>query len=96
MLQLSEEIAYLHQAFAFCQDMRARLAASLVCYASSRMPSQMQRPYTGCAGCQCHCTLTAIVQSVLQQVAAAAMQVLRCNALFLLATEVACCSQDCR
>ena len=33
MLQLNEEMAYAHQASAFCQDMRDRLAASLVCHA---------------------------------------------------------------
>ena len=30
MLQLSEELAYVHQAYALCQAMRDRLAASLV------------------------------------------------------------------
>ena len=36
MLQLNKELAYVHQASAFCQDMRDRLAASLVCQASAR------------------------------------------------------------
>ena len=35
MLQLNEELAYVHQAFAFCQDMRDRLATHLVCHASA-------------------------------------------------------------
>lgn len=35
MLQLNEELAYVHQASAFCQDMRDRLATHLVCHASA-------------------------------------------------------------
>lgn len=36
MLQLNEELAYVHQAFAFCQDMRDSLAAAVVCHASAQ------------------------------------------------------------
>ena len=36
MLQLSEELAYVHQAYACCHAMRDRLAASMVCCAPAR------------------------------------------------------------
>lgn len=34
MLQLTEELAYVHQAYALCQALRDHLAASLVCHNS--------------------------------------------------------------
>lgn len=34
MLQLSEELAYVHQAYALCQAMRDHLVAALVCHTS--------------------------------------------------------------
>lgn len=41
MLQLNEELAYLHQAFAFSQDLRDRLAQSLVGCATQFMQAPL-------------------------------------------------------
>ena len=84
MQQLNEELAYLHQAFAFSQDMKDRLAASLVCHASAHVMTDTRWTYTSC-----RLSVSLHIDRRRANLATAAMHVLRCDALLLPATDAA-------